>query len=80
MPIATTATIHLLVALDNKFDWDLSHFDVEQAFVQSDLEYETYKYESSSRLRIDVEQDCSSEYVIVGTETSSQVVLQTFGV
>ena len=41
-PAAKTATIRLLVVLAKKFEWDLSHFDVEQAFVQPDLCYEIY--------------------------------------
>ena len=38
-PTANTATIRLVLALANHFDWDMSHFDVEQAFVQSELDF-----------------------------------------
>ena len=41
-PTASAATIRILVALANIHGWDLSHFDVEQAFVQSKLDYEVY--------------------------------------
>ena len=41
-PTANAATIRLLVALANTHGWDLSHFDIEQAFIQSDLDFEIY--------------------------------------
>ena len=39
-PIANAASIRLNVALACKYDLELLHFDVEQAFVQSELDYE----------------------------------------
>ena len=41
-PIAKTAVIRLLVQLANKFDWDLSHVNVDGAFIQLNLDYEIY--------------------------------------
>ena len=38
-PTAKTATIHLLVALTKHFDWEIIHFYVEQALVQSELDF-----------------------------------------
>ena len=36
------ATIGLLVALANTHGWDLRHFNMEQAFIQSDFDFEIY--------------------------------------
>ena len=41
-PTPAAATIRLLAAVACKLDWDLHHFDVEQAFVQSQLDTEVY--------------------------------------
>ena len=39
---ASSASNRLLAALASLLDLDLGHFDVEQAFVQSDLDAEMY--------------------------------------
>ena len=39
-PTPSASTVHLLVALACEYEWDLNHFDVEQAFVQSKLDSE----------------------------------------
>ena len=41
-PTANAASIRLIVALACKFDWELLHLDIEQAFVQSELDHEVY--------------------------------------
>ena len=65
-PTAKTAAICLLVALFNKFDCDLSYFDGSRhSSSRTMTQYYYYIYETSSRLRIDVEPHCSYEYVIV---------------
>ena len=40
-PTANAASI-LIVALACKFDWELLHLDIEQAFVQSELDHEVF--------------------------------------
>ena len=40
-PTANAASI-LIVALACKFDWELLHLDIEQAFVQSELDLEVF--------------------------------------
>ena len=39
-PTANAASIRLIVAL--AFDWELLHLDIEQAFVQSELDHEVF--------------------------------------
>ena len=41
-PTANAASIRLLVALACKLDWELIHMDIEQAFVQSELDHEVF--------------------------------------
>ena len=41
-PTANAASIRLIVALACKFDWELLHLDIEQAFVQSELDHEVF--------------------------------------
>ena len=41
-PTANDASIRLIVALACKFDWELLHLDIEQAFVQSELDHEVF--------------------------------------
>ena len=41
-PTANAASIRLIVALECKFDWELLHLDIEQAFVQSELDHEVF--------------------------------------
>ena len=41
-PTPNAASIRLVAALACKLDWELNHFDVEQAFVQSELDSEVY--------------------------------------
>ena len=36
-PTANAASIRLIVALAFRFDWELLHLDIEQAFVQKSL-------------------------------------------
>ena len=41
-PTANAASIRLIVALACKYDLELLHFDIEQAFVQSELDHEVF--------------------------------------
>ncbi|CAB1104266.1 unnamed protein product [Ectocarpus sp. CCAP 1310/34] len=41
-PTANAASIRLLVALACKYDLEFLHFDIEQAFVQSELDHEVF--------------------------------------
>ena len=41
-PTAKVSSTRLIVALACKFDWELLHLDVEQAFVQSELDHEVF--------------------------------------
>ncbi|CAB1113285.1 unnamed protein product [Ectocarpus sp. CCAP 1310/34] len=41
-PTANAASIRLLVALTCKYDLEFLHFDIEQAFVQSELDHEVF--------------------------------------
>ena len=41
-PTANAASIRLIVALVCKYDLELLHFDIEQAFVQSELDHEVF--------------------------------------
>ncbi|CAB1118601.1 unnamed protein product [Ectocarpus sp. CCAP 1310/34] len=41
-PTANAASIRLLVALACKYDLEYLHFDIEQAFVQSELDHEVF--------------------------------------
>ena len=41
-PTANAASIRLIVALACKVDWELLHLDIEQAFVQSELDHEVF--------------------------------------
>ena len=41
-PTANAASQRLLVALACKYNWESLHWDIEQAFVQSELDYEVF--------------------------------------
>ena len=39
-PTASTTSNRLVAAMTSKLDWDLGHLDVDQAFMQSELDTE----------------------------------------
>ena len=68
-PTANAASIRLIVALACKHDLELLHFDIEQAFVQSELEV-------ASWLWIDVRKGCPFGQEFVRTLTGISNVQQ----
>ena len=58
-PTANAASQRLLVALACKYNLELLHWDIEQAFVQSELDLEVR--EVASWLRFDVRKGCPFE-------------------
>ena len=47
-PTANAASMRLLVALACKYNLELLHWDIEQAFVQSELDHDCLLYTSPS--------------------------------
>ena len=64
-PTANTASMRLLIALACKYNLELLHWDIEQAFVQSELDHEVFM---SCLLAVDRCQERLSVWARIGTD------------